>query len=180
MIFDINHHVLAITSQYILTCMHVFMFSVYKLALFSSLTWVMMWHSSSGFAMLQWICWAQWDRGRDLQAVWSVVQHTETKASSPTGFSLNLYALLFLINWSFSTTRGEFENDANPDLNKDVYLQDIHCVSSLCKAYFRELPNPLLTYQLYDKFAVSEAHTHKRYVQILITLTGIKTKSDKL
>ncbi|XP_030607963.1 rho GTPase-activating protein 30 [Archocentrus centrarchus] len=49
--------------------------------------------------------------------------------------------------------RGEFENDGTPDLNKDVYLQDIHCVSSLCKAYFRELPNPLLTYQLYDKFA---------------------------
>uniref|UniRef100_A0A3B4TPV3 Rho-GAP domain-containing protein n=1 Tax=Seriola dumerili TaxID=41447 RepID=A0A3B4TPV3_SERDU len=52
------------------------------------------------------------------------------------------------MNSSFSKTRGEFENDGNPDLNKDVYLQDIHCVSSLCKAYFRELPNPLLTYQL--------------------------------
>ncbi|XP_042369891.1 rho GTPase-activating protein 31-like, partial [Plectropomus leopardus] len=53
--------------------------------------------------------------------------------------------------------RGEFEGDGNPDLNKDVYLQDIHCVSSLCKAYFRELPNPLLTYQLYDKFAEAVA-----------------------
>ncbi|XP_038135349.1 rho GTPase-activating protein 30 isoform X2 [Cyprinodon tularosa] len=53
--------------------------------------------------------------------------------------------------------RGEFENDGAPDLNKDVYLQDIHCVSSLCKAYFRELPNPLLTYQLYDKFAEAVA-----------------------
>ncbi|CAM4696492.1 rho GTPase-activating protein 30 isoform X1 [Caretta caretta] len=49
--------------------------------------------------------------------------------------------------------RQEFDSDRCPDLNKDVYLQDIHCVSSLCKAYFRELPNPLLTYQLYDKFA---------------------------
>nr|XP_028566570.1 rho GTPase-activating protein 30 isoform X1 [Podarcis muralis] len=50
--------------------------------------------------------------------------------------------------------RLEFDNDrGSPDLNKDLYLQDIHCVSSLCKAYFRELPNPLLTYQLYDKFA---------------------------
>lgn len=54
-------------------------------------------------------------------------------------------------------TRSEFESDGSPDLNKDLYLQDIHCVSSLCKAYFRELPNPLLTYQLYDKFAVSTA-----------------------
>lgn len=53
------------------------------------------------------------------------------------------------------TPRADFESDGTPDLNKDVYLQDIHCVSSLCKAYFRELPNPLLTYQLYDKFAVS-------------------------
>ncbi|MBN3304688.1 RHG32 protein, partial [Amia calva] len=40
-----------------------------------------------------------------------------------------------------------------PDLTRDLYMQDIHCVGSLCKLYFRELPNPLLTYQLYDKFA---------------------------
>ncbi|KAI1901210.1 hypothetical protein AGOR_G00031950 [Albula goreensis] len=49
--------------------------------------------------------------------------------------------------------RSEFDGEGTPDLCKDVYLQDIHCISSLCKAYFRELPNPLLTYQLYDKFA---------------------------
>ena len=54
--------------------------------------------------------------------------------------------------------RSEFDNEASPDLHKDLYLQDIHCVSSLCKAYFRELPNPLLTYNLYDKFAVSDQH----------------------
>jgi len=34
-------------------------------------------------------------------------------------------------------------------------MQDIHSVSSLLKMYFRELPNPLLTYQLYQKFVVS-------------------------
>ncbi|XP_031413486.1 rho GTPase-activating protein 30-like [Meleagris gallopavo] len=49
--------------------------------------------------------------------------------------------------------RQEFDGERSPDLQKDVYLQDIHCVSSLCKAYFRELPNPLLTYRLYDRFA---------------------------
>ncbi|XP_065520543.1 rho GTPase-activating protein 30 isoform X1 [Lathamus discolor] len=49
--------------------------------------------------------------------------------------------------------RQEFESERCPDLRRDVYLQDIHCVSSLCKAYCRELPNPLLTYQLYHKFA---------------------------
>uniref|UniRef100_A0A6Q2ZA42 Rho GTPase activating protein 33 n=1 Tax=Esox lucius TaxID=8010 RepID=A0A6Q2ZA42_ESOLU len=50
--------------------------------------------------------------------------------------------------------RHEFDSENIPDLTKDMYMQDIHCVGSLCKLYFRELPNPLLTYQLYDKFAV--------------------------
>lgn len=49
--------------------------------------------------------------------------------------------------------RSEFDSEGSADLGKDVYLQDIHCVSSVCKAYFRELPNPLLTYELYDRFA---------------------------
>ncbi|XP_048212641.1 rho GTPase-activating protein 30 [Perognathus longimembris pacificus] len=53
--------------------------------------------------------------------------------------------------------RQEFEAERKPDLRRDVFLQDIHCVSSLCKAYFRELPDPLLTYRLYDKFAESVA-----------------------
>uniref|UniRef100_A0A8D2J108 Rho-GAP domain-containing protein n=1 Tax=Varanus komodoensis TaxID=61221 RepID=A0A8D2J108_VARKO len=57
------------------------------------------------------------------------------------------------ISSNIQKLRLEFDAERSPDLNKDVYLQDIHCVSSLCKAYFRELPNPLLTYQLYDKFA---------------------------
>lgn len=52
--------------------------------------------------------------------------------------------------------RHEFDSENIPDLTKDVYMQDIHCVGSLCKLYFRELPNPLLTYQLYEKFAVSD------------------------
>ncbi|KAM6907679.1 LOW QUALITY PROTEIN: rho GTPase-activating protein 31 [Xenentodon cancila] len=48
--------------------------------------------------------------------------------------------------------RQEFCSEACPDLTKEVYLQDIHCVGSLCKLYFRELPNPLLTYELYSRF----------------------------
>lgn len=51
--------------------------------------------------------------------------------------------------------RQEFVSDQCPDLTREVYLQDIHCVGSLCKLYFRELPNPLLTYELYEKFTVS-------------------------
>ena len=51
--------------------------------------------------------------------------------------------------------RNEFDDDRTPPLNDDIHVRDIHCVSSLLKLYFRELPNPLLTYQLYDKFVVS-------------------------
>ncbi|KAL4229188.1 Rho GTPase-activating protein 32 [Mactra antiquata] len=49
--------------------------------------------------------------------------------------------------------RHAFDEDRVPDLTSEDYLQDVHSISSLLKMYFRELPNPLLTYQLYDKFA---------------------------
>lgn len=70
--------------------------------------------------------------------------------------------------------RHEFDSENVPDLTKDVYMQDIHCVGSLCKLYFRELPNPLLTYQLYDKFAVSNSgfsmlqNAAKKHVDIMV------------
>ncbi|KAG7170622.1 GTPase-activating protein CdGAPr-like [Homarus americanus] len=49
--------------------------------------------------------------------------------------------------------RNAFDEDRIPDLyGDDSIVQDIHCVSSVLKMYFRELPNPLLTYQLYEKF----------------------------
>ncbi|XP_078276534.1 rho GTPase-activating protein 30-like isoform X2 [Rhinoraja longicauda] len=57
------------------------------------------------------------------------------------------------ISSNIQKLRQEFDTEKTVDLSKEVYLQDIHCVSSLCKAYFRELPNPLLMYRLYDKFA---------------------------
>ncbi|XP_062894544.1 rho GTPase-activating protein 32-like isoform X1 [Mobula hypostoma] len=64
--------------------------------------------------------------------------------------------------------RHEFDSEQIPELTKDLYLQDIHCVGSLCKLYFRELPNPLLTYQLYEKFSdsVSVASDEDRLVKI--------------
>lgn len=52
--------------------------------------------------------------------------------------------------------RHEFDSERIPELSGPAFLQDIHSVSSLCKLYFRELPNPLLTYQLYGKFSVSK------------------------
>lgn len=76
--------------------------------------------------------------------LWLLLLPTYLSSVSP----LPLLSTLYL-------PRQEFEAERKPDLRRDVYLQDIHCVSSLCKAYFRELPDPLLTYRLYDKFAVS-------------------------
>lgn len=71
------------------------------------------------------------------------------------GWSTGLLQLLFthivMLPYCF---RQEFVSDQCPDLTREVYLQDIHCVGSLCKLYFRELPNPLLTYELYKKFTV--------------------------
>lgn len=48
--------------------------------------------------------------------------------------------------------RLEFDAEKVPNLTEEMYMQDIHSVASVLKLYFRELPNPLLTYQLYDKF----------------------------
>ncbi|KAK6486497.1 rho GTPase-activating protein 31 isoform X1 [Huso huso] len=64
--------------------------------------------------------------------------------------------------------RQEFGSDPCPDLTREVYLQDIHCVGSLCKLYFRELPNPLLTYELYKKFtdAVSVKEEQEQLARI--------------
>ncbi|XP_075957803.1 rho GTPase-activating protein 31 [Anarhichas minor] len=64
--------------------------------------------------------------------------------------------------------RQEFCSEACPDLTKEVYLQDIHCVGSLCKLFFRELPNPLLTYELYSRFTevVSVQGDHERLLHI--------------
>uniref|UniRef100_A0A8C7Y0A5 Rho GTPase activating protein 31 n=1 Tax=Oryzias sinensis TaxID=183150 RepID=A0A8C7Y0A5_9TELE len=64
--------------------------------------------------------------------------------------------------------RQEFCSEAGPDLTKEMYLQDIHCVGSLCKLYFRELPNPLLTYELYSRFteAISVQGDHEKLSHI--------------
>ncbi|XP_046476177.1 rho GTPase-activating protein 32 isoform X1 [Neodiprion pinetum] len=49
--------------------------------------------------------------------------------------------------------RHAFDEDRVPALHSDEsILQDIHSVASLLKMYFRELPNPLCTYQLYSAF----------------------------
>uniref|UniRef100_A0A915EIB6 Rho-GAP domain-containing protein n=1 Tax=Ditylenchus dipsaci TaxID=166011 RepID=A0A915EIB6_9BILA len=48
--------------------------------------------------------------------------------------------------------RWEFENGTDPKkLIEREFLCDIHCISSLFKQYFRQLPNPLFTYEIYAK-----------------------------
>lgn len=72
------------------------------------------------------------------------------------------------ISSNIQKLRHEFDSEQIPDLTRDNFRQDIHSVGSLCKLYFRELPNPLLTYQLYDRFAeaVSAATDEERLVKI--------------
>lgn len=51
--------------------------------------------------------------------------------------------------------RNAFDEEKFNEIEQECYINDVHSVSSLLKMYFRELPNPLLTYQLYHKFIVS-------------------------
>ena len=51
--------------------------------------------------------------------------------------------------------RNAFDEEKWHEIEQECYLNDVHSVSSLLKMYFRELPNPLLTFQLYHKFIVS-------------------------
>ncbi|CAB3400553.1 unnamed protein product [Caenorhabditis bovis] len=46
--------------------------------------------------------------------------------------------------------RAKFDGGAEPDLQEFGH-RDIYSVSSLLKQYFRQLPNPLFTYQIYSK-----------------------------
>ena len=60
-----------------------------------------------------------------------------------------------------------FSPTSNHFCTKIVFtmLQDIHCVSSLLKMYFRELPNPVCTYHLYERFVeATKAQENERLV----------------
>merc|ERR1711962_401804 len=49
--------------------------------------------------------------------------------------------------------RRAFDDARFPDLlSSQLVMKDIHSVSSLHKMYFRELPNPVCTFSLYDRF----------------------------
>uniref|UniRef100_UPI00358FAA54 rho GTPase-activating protein 30-like n=1 Tax=Myxine glutinosa TaxID=7769 RepID=UPI00358FAA54 len=61
-----------------------------------------------------------------------------------------------------------FEKGTEPNLLAEPYGSDIHCVTSVCKQYFRLLPDPLLTYRLYSQFdeAVRETDIELRLERI--------------
>jgi hypothetical protein len=48
-----------------------------------------------------------------------------------------------------------FEQGLDPDLTDDDEYNDICAVTSILKQYLRELPNPLMTYELYPQFLES-------------------------
>jgi len=52
----------------------------------------------------------------------------------------------------------ECDSEQSPDPTQDSYVCGVHSVSSLCKMYFRELPNPLLSDRLYEQLSVSTRH----------------------
>jgi Rho-type GTPase-activating protein 1/2 len=48
-----------------------------------------------------------------------------------------------------------FEQGLDPDLTDDDEYNDICAVTSILKQYLRELPNPLMTFELYPQFLES-------------------------
>ncbi|KAF4517573.1 hypothetical protein B566_EDAN008562 [Ephemera danica] len=72
------------------------------------------------------------------------------------------------VNSNIQKLRNAFDEDRIPALYEDEsILQDIHSVASLLKMYFRELPNPLCTYQLYPNFvAAVQAKENERLLRM--------------
>lgn len=51
--------------------------------------------------------------------------------------------------------RNAFDTGLISEVFTEGILRDVHCVSSLLKQYFRQLPNPLFTFTLYSQFVVA-------------------------
>lgn len=63
------------------------------------------------------------------------------------GITDGIYRLSGVIS-NIDRLRRTFDEERLPDFNHESILQDVHSVASLLKLYFRELPDPLLTYKL--------------------------------
>ena len=61
--------------------------------------------------------------------------------------------------------RSIYEEGMVPQLVEDpLVMQDIHAVSSLLKMYFRELPQPLCTFHLYQEFVEAAQARHPEHL----------------
>ncbi|VDM95000.1 unnamed protein product [Thelazia callipaeda] len=68
--------------------------------------------------------------------------------------------------------RNGFDSGHLPDLSDDTILKDIHSVSSLLKQYFRQLPNPLFTFELYPDFISAYETTDEKQVERFKDIIG--------
>lgn len=72
--------------------------------------------------------------------------------------------------------RRAFDEERVPELTGPEFRHDIHAISSLLKMYFRELPNPLCTYQLYDEFVEAIQEKTENAEQRLILIKKVVQK----
>ena len=74
------------------------------------------------------------------------------KAAVSRNFLISIYRMAF----EASVANNQRYEDVNVTFPIEVsdpnVRQDVHSVSSLLKLYFRELPDPLCTYKLYEEF----------------------------
>ena len=71
-----------------------------------------------------------------------------------------------------------FNNYRLPDEDDNFLFQDVHSVASLLKLYFRELPDPLLTYDLYDDFI--QALQPNYPAEVTIAPEAVLSETDKI
>ena len=71
-----------------------------------------------------------------------------------------------------------FNNHRLPDEDDNFLFQDVHSVASLLKLYFRELPDPLLTYDLYDDFI--QALQPNYPAEVTIAPEAVLSETDKI
>ena len=110
--------------------------------------------SAQSFDTLCRLHWKPRDNRRNLPVVRDRLQHSETQVRQIMKREVWGLKRTNSLSPFFATCfRVAFDEDRIPRLADDrSVLEDIHSVSSLLKMYFRELPNPICTYYLYDKF----------------------------
>lgn len=80
-------------------------------------------------------------------------------------------SIFYIIIFICICIRSTFDEDRVPALWEDESIrQDIHSVASLLKLYFRELPNPLCTYQLYDSFVNAVQSVPEKTTEVRLQL----------